>query len=160
MEPKHSVLFVCLGNICRSTMAEGIFEHLVKQRGLQNQWLIDSAATGDWHVGGSPDSRTMNELKRNGVDGYKHTVRLITKKDFTTFHYIFGMDHQNISDIKELAPANSTAKIVLLGEYDPEKVLIIEDPYFAYSRNKRAFIEVYEQCLRCCTAFLDAVSAQ
>uniref|UniRef100_A0A0B7B9D2 Low molecular weight phosphotyrosine protein phosphatase n=1 Tax=Arion vulgaris TaxID=1028688 RepID=A0A0B7B9D2_9EUPU len=158
MATKHSVLFVCLGNICRSTMAEGVFEHLVKQRGLQDQWVIDSAGTGSWHVGYPPDERTMAVLKKKGVHGYKHSGRLITKKDFTTFEYIFGMDHENISDISELTPANSTAKVGLLGEYDPQKELIIEDPYFTYSRNKNAFNEVYEQCLRCCTAFLDSVS--
>ncbi|XP_059170862.1 low molecular weight phosphotyrosine protein phosphatase-like [Physella acuta] len=154
----HSVLFVCLGNICRSTMAEGIFQHLVQQRGLKDKWLIDSAGTGDWHIGKSPDDRTMQVLKKNGIKGYKHSGRLITEDDFTTFEYIFGMDHANITDINDIAPANSTAKISLLGSYDPQKELIIEDPYFAYNHNKNAFNEVYEQCMRCCTAFLDSVS--
>ncbi|CAG5132653.1 unnamed protein product [Candidula unifasciata] len=120
MTAKHSVLFVCLGNICRSTMAEGVFEHLV----------IDSAGTGDWYVGYPPDERTMKVLKKHGIHGYKHKGRLITQADFTTFEYVFGMNHEIISDITELALANSTAKVALLGEFDPQKELIIEDPYF------------------------------
>ncbi|XP_055901277.1 low molecular weight phosphotyrosine protein phosphatase-like [Biomphalaria glabrata] len=157
-QQKRSVLFVCLGNICRSTMAEGILHHLVKQRGIADNWIIDSAGTGSWHVGCPPDDRTMTVLKKNGVRDYHHLGRLITEEDFTSFEFIFGMDHSNIADISDLAPEESTAKIALLGEYDPQKELIIEDPYFAYRNNKNAFNEVYEQCLRCCTAFLDSVS--
>ncbi|CAL1541328.1 unnamed protein product [Lymnaea stagnalis] len=155
---KRSVLFVCLGNICRSTMAEGIFQHLVKQREISDKWIIDSAGTGSWHIGCPPDERTMKVLKKNGINNYKHLGRLITEEDFTNFEFIFGMDHANISDIKDLAPANSLAKISLLGEYDPQNELIIEDPYFTYSGNKNAFNEVYDQCLRCCTTFLDTVT--
>ncbi|GFR90755.1 low molecular weight phosphotyrosine protein phosphatase [Elysia marginata] len=74
---KHSVLFVCLGNICRSTMAEGIFQHLIKERGLSASWTIDSAGTGSWHIGSPPDSRTMQVLKKNGIADYNHRGRLV-----------------------------------------------------------------------------------
>merc|ERR1711879_1028636 len=118
---KRSVNFVCLGNICRSTMAEGIFQHLVEQRGLKDQWSIDSSGTGAWHIGSPPHEGTMRELRRNGITGYKHRGRQICPDDFKTFEFIFGMDHDNIEDIKEVAPKDSTAKILLLGSFDPKK---------------------------------------
>ncbi|RUS86409.1 hypothetical protein EGW08_005859 [Elysia chlorotica] len=154
---KHSVLFVCLGNICRSTMAEGIFQHLIKEKGLSTAWTIDSAGTGSWHIGSPPDSRTMQVLKKNGIGDYHHRGRLITKEDFNKFEYIFGMDHENMGDITEMKPKNSTAKCLLLGEFDPQKELTVQDPYFTHGTNKNAFNEVYDQCHRCCVAFLDSL---
>lgn len=85
-----------------------------------------------------------------------HKARKLTKEDFTRFEWIFGMDESNISNIKRMAPSNSTSKIELLGSYDPEGQLIIEDPY--YQGGNDGFIANYDQCLRCCKAFLDKMS--
>ena len=78
---------------------------------------------------------------------------MLTEEDFTKFEYIFGMDNANIRDINEIRPANATAKVELLGSYDPTGELIIEDPY--YGRGEKGFEKNYEQCLRACEAFLD-----
>ncbi|CAL1541327.1 unnamed protein product [Lymnaea stagnalis] len=155
---KHSVLFVCFGNTCRSTMAEGIFQHLVKQRGISDKWIIDSAGIGSWFINCPPNERTMRVLEKNGISDYKHLGRQITEEDFRKFEFIFGMDHGNVEDLKQLAPPNSTAMISLLGEWDPQKELVIRDPYFEPSSNNHVFDKVYAQCLRCCKKILECVS--
>ncbi|KAH6919500.1 hypothetical protein HPB50_029512 [Hyalomma asiaticum] len=126
--PSNSVLFVCLGNICRSPMAEAVFKHIAKERGVLDDWHVDSAGTGDWHVGCKPDKRAAECLRDHGVD-MNHSAR-VTTEDFTSFKYIFGMDEDNISALHELAPDDSTAQIELLGKYDPQGKTIIRDPYY------------------------------
>ncbi|XP_022256075.1 low molecular weight phosphotyrosine protein phosphatase-like isoform X2 [Limulus polyphemus] len=140
------------GNICRSPIAEAVFAHIAKQRGVLDQWVIDSAATGDWHVGCQPDKRARNCMKKYGIE-MNHKARLVYEDDFNNFDYVFGMDENNINDLKEIAPRSYTAKLELLGKYDPEGELIIEDPY--YDRGDEGFEKVYEQCIRCCNNFLD-----
>ncbi|KAL1426698.1 hypothetical protein MTO96_003298 [Rhipicephalus appendiculatus] len=150
----NSVLFVCLGNICRSPIAEAVFKHVAKERGVLDDWTVDSAATGDWHVGCKPDKRALKCLKDHKID-YTHSARQVTTEDFTRFKYIFGMDQDNISTLRELAPKKSTAQIELFGKYDPQGKTIIRDPY--YDDGSKGFEEAYEQCLRCSNAFLDEV---
>lgn len=152
MSEKKSVLFVCLGNICRSPIAASVFRHLVKLRKVEDGWIIDSAGTGSWHVGETMDSRSARVLTSHGIDT-KHTVRQVTKDDFNKFDYIFGMDESNIRDLKAKAPKNSKAKIALLGSYDPQGDTIIQDPY--YDNDLSGFERCYEQCYRSGSAFLD-----
>ena len=174
MSQKRGVLFVCLGNICRSPIAEAVFAHLIKQRGLTDQWFTDSAATGtlispifrssfdfnlnefvwtaSYHTGSRPDKRAQNVLKRHGVE-CNHRARTLCDEDFNRFDYIFGMDSNNISDINAVKPRGSKAVVELLGKYDPQKQTIIEDPY--YESGEKGFETNYEQCLRSCNAFLD-----
>ncbi|GIX70036.1 low molecular weight phosphotyrosine protein phosphatase [Caerostris darwini] len=154
-ESKKSALFVCLGNICRSPIAEAVFAHFVKERGLSDKWCIDSAATADYHTGKNPDKRARSCMEKHSIE-MNHRARPISAEDFKKFNYVFGMDENNIRDLKRLAPRNSTAKIELLGDYDPEGACIIRDPY--YDDGDEGFEEVYQQCLRCCKAFLDKES--
>ena len=153
---KHSVLFICLGNICRSPIAEAVFLRLIKEKKEEKNWDVDSAAMGDYHTGQGPNERTLRTLKKFGITDYKHKVRQITTQDFDKFDYIFGMDHENMSDLDNVKPKNCKAKTVMLGEYDPEKELIIVDPYFG--NDMRDFDKVYEQCCRCCEGFRKAVT--
>lgn len=146
-----SVLFICLGNICRSPIAEAVFRQYVNEKELQNEWLIDGAAIGAWHIGKPPYKDTIKVLAENGITT-DHKARQITKGDFTKFDVIFGMDEENMEDLKERAPKNSTASLELLGSYDPEGELIIEDPY--YGTSYKDFQKVFEQCQRCCKEFL------
>ncbi|CAG5928037.1 unnamed protein product [Menidia menidia] len=189
-----SVLFVCLGNICRSPIAEAVFrkmatdagvvdkwridsaatstyeignppdhrgqacmkKHDVPMRHVARQWVIDSGATSDWNIGSSPDARGLACLRMNGIET-SHRARQVTKDDFMSFEYILCMDESNMSDLTRKANSvkNHKAKIELLGSYDPQKQLIIKDPYYGSDED---FEKVYVQCVRCCTAFLEANS--
>uniref|UniRef100_A0A915Q483 Phosphotyrosine protein phosphatase I domain-containing protein n=1 Tax=Setaria digitata TaxID=48799 RepID=A0A915Q483_9BILA len=138
-------LFPDSGNICRSPMAEGIFLDLIKKKGLMDQWIVDSAAVINFHVGKTPDSRTLTTLAGHGITDYEHRV---TVNDFHNFDFIFGMDEENIEDLKNLK-GNIKGKAVIeyLGKYDPEGFLVVPDPF--YSRGMQLFEKVYEQCLSC-----------
>ncbi|XP_005815355.1 low molecular weight phosphotyrosine protein phosphatase isoform X1 [Xiphophorus maculatus] len=148
-----SVLFVCLGNICRSPIAEAVFRKMATDSGVVDKWRIDSAATSTYEIGNTPDHRGQACMKRHGVP-MSHVARQVTKDDFMTFEYILCMDESNLSDLNKKAKSvkTSTAKIELLGSYDPQNQRIIKDPYYGSDAD---FENVYEQCLRCCKAFLE-----
>ncbi|KAL3052495.1 hypothetical protein OYC64_005106 [Pagothenia borchgrevinki] len=147
-----SALFVCLGNICRSPIAEAVFRKMATDAGVVDKWRIDSAATSTYEIGNPPDHRGQACMKKHDVP-MKHVARQVTKDDFMSFDYILCMDESNLSELNRKAKAvkNSSAKIELLGSYDPDKQLIINDPYYGSDED---FEKVYEQCVRCCTAFL------
>ncbi|XP_017342316.1 low molecular weight phosphotyrosine protein phosphatase isoform X2 [Ictalurus punctatus] len=148
-----SVLFVCLGNICRSPIAEAVFRKMATDSGAVDKWRIDSAATSTYEIGNPPDYRGAACMKKHGVP-MRHVARQVTKEDFATFEYILCMDESNLRDLKKKANGvnNCKAKIELLGSYDPEKQLHIQDPYYG---NEQDFEKVYEQCVRCCKVFLE-----
>uniref|UniRef100_A0A8W4FLI1 Low molecular weight phosphotyrosine protein phosphatase n=1 Tax=Sus scrofa TaxID=9823 RepID=A0A8W4FLI1_PIG len=143
------------GNICRSPIAEAVFRKLVTDQNVSDNWRIDSAATSTYELGNPPDYRGQACMKRHGVP-MSHIARQITKEDFATFDYILCMDESNLRDLnrKGNQVKNCRAKIELLGSYDPQKQLIIEDPYYG---NDSDFEAVYQQCVRCCRAFLEKV---
>ncbi|KAM9356135.1 low molecular weight phosphotyrosine protein phosphatase isoform 1-T1 [Pholidichthys leucotaenia] len=148
-----SVLFVCLGNICRSPIAEAVFRKMATDVGAVDKWRIDSAATSTYEIGSDPDYRGQACMKRHGVP-MRHVARQVTKDDFMSFEYILCMDETNLSDLKSKAKKvkDCRAKIELLGSYDPQNQRIIKDPYYGRDED---FETVYEQCVRCCKAFLE-----
>lgn len=152
------VLFVCLGNICRSPTAEGIFIHLVQERGLASQYTIDSAGTGGWHVGAGADPRSQQEAQRHGVD-LPSRARQFQGQDFQSFDHIIAMDRTNLHDLRKLCPdPELLERSQLLRDFDPENPsrdpLDVPDPYYG---KEDGFANVYGICLRSCTALLDAL---
>ncbi|GAA5978994.1 hypothetical protein JCM10908_002764 [Rhodotorula pacifica] len=141
-----SVLFVCLGNICRSPLAEAVFADICKKRGLDIE--ADSAGTAGYHVGEEPDERSTAVCKKHGVP-INSTCRQLAKSDFTRFDYIIGMVSlplpmsQNMRNIEKAKPANSTAKIALFGSFGDGKV--IDDPYYG---GPNGFEKTYQQCVQ------------
>lgn len=152
MGDKRSVMFVCLGNICRSPMAEAVFKEAAKQKGVDNKWYAESAGTGGWHVGCSPDDRTMTVLRDNNIQ-FKHSAQQLTTEDFNRFDFIFGMDQSNMNDLNRKKPKGSKAQLLLLGSFDPSGDSIIQDPY--YDSDTKGFEKCYQQCMRSCISFLD-----
>lgn len=115
---------VCLGNICRSPLAEGIMQHLVEQNKLD--WQVDSAGTGNWHVGEGPDRRSTRTARNRGIDISKQVCRQFRKSDFDDFDLILVMDKHNLSDVLAMAPNEQAAAKVKLLLGDKE----VPDPYY------------------------------
>jgi protein-tyrosine phosphatase len=147
------VLFVCLGNICRSPMAEAIFRHLVKERGLEDKITVDSAGTGNWHVGEPPHKGTQLILKKNNIDFSGIRARQINREDLQTFDYIIAMDAENIGNLRRLAGYNKTGFISRLLDFVPDSEMAdVPDPY--YTGN---FAQVYELIQKGCEHLLDTI---
>jgi protein-tyrosine phosphatase len=131
------VLMVCMGNICRSPMAEGVFQHLVDQAGLGNEISVDSAGTTGYHAGERAHRGTLTLLEQKGIR-YEGRSRQLTRQDLKDFDYIVAMDDDNLADIKSLG--SSQNKVVRLLDYAPSQpVREVPDPYY----NNR-FQEVYD----------------
>lgn len=153
--PRTSVLFVCMGNICRSPLAEGIFRHKSAQRGVSGLFLIDSAGTGDWHVGEAPDERVQRVAGRHGVK-LDSAARQVRRRDFKRFDHILCMDEDNREELLDMgAPAG---KVRLLLECDPSAPIVeVPDPYFG---GEDGFELVWRLVDSACDAVLDQLLAQ
>lgn len=129
-DPKPRILFVCLGNICRSPMAEGIFRHKAEEFGLDVEF--DSCGTGGWHVGEAPDARARQCAKSYGVDISKLRARQFSSEDFDRFDMIFAMDTSNYRDIVSLAKKeHHKSKVrLMLDEIYPDENRSVPDPYY------------------------------
>lgn len=131
-KPKK-VLFVCLGNICRSPAAEGIFKRIVEDAGDADNWIIDSAGIGAWHIGQLPDRRMRIHASRRGLE-LTHHARQVKASDFDDFDFIIGMDSSNIADLRRLAPsADAERKIHPMAEWMggvASRYDHIPDPYY------------------------------
>ncbi|MGI1678106.1 MAG: low molecular weight phosphotyrosine protein phosphatase [Cellvibrionaceae bacterium] len=125
------VLFVCLGNICRSPTAHGIFRELVRKENLENVIIIDSAGTGDWHIGKSPDKRAIKAAKQNGYDISDLRARQVTSEDFQQYDYILAMDNSNLNNLRSISPLNYSGELKLILDYHPDQPLReVPDPYY------------------------------
>ena len=148
---KTRVLFVCMGNICRSPTAEGIFRSIVSKQELSDFFEIDSAGTHAYHIGNPPDSRSQKTARKHGVDLSNQRARKIHESDFFYYDYIIAMDTDNIEILRSICPANSQSQIKLLLDYRPDSSFpSVPDPYF-----EGKFDEVFEMVHSACTAFLE-----
>ena len=111
------VLFVCLGNICRSPTADGIFRHLIAREELDQKIIVDSAGTGDWHIGKAPDSRTVNAARQRGYDLSVLRARQVTAQDFSEFDYVLAMDKSNLMNLQRMKPSSYSGHLGLFLEF-------------------------------------------
>lgn len=150
-----NVLFVCLGNICRSPLAEGVFMHQVYSRSLGDQFRADSAGTASYHIGRLADKRSIAVALAYGIE-LTHKARAFRVSDFEEFDYIVAMDKQNYKDIKRLEPEGSKAQVVLMRDYDHElKGGEVPDPYYGEHKD---FEDVYGILDRSCHNLLDELT--
>jgi len=150
------VLFVCLGNICRSPLAEGIFKQRVSQEGLENKIFVDSAGTSGWHVGDPPDPRSVDVARENGIELDSFGRKAISE-DFQKFDYIIAMDKNNYSDLKGLpgSKKEGAAKLYLMRDFDDiGKGQDVPDPYYG---GPDGFNYVFELLDRSCQNLLDEI---
>ncbi len=150
------VLFICLGNICRSPLAEGLFQQLLEQRGLQSRYTVASAGTGDWHVGDSADSRMIATARRHGID-LQGRAQQVRPQDFDRFDLLVAMDRDNSAQLRRMARDESeSARIRLLREFDPQAGSDpdVPDPYLG---DADGFERVYQMVARACVGLLSAL---
>lgn len=150
-----SVLFVCLGNICRSPLAEGVFLHLASQAGLEDRFVVDSAGTGAWHVGERPDPRSVQVAAKHGVDLPGH-ARQVKPQDLRRFDVVVAMDRDNLAALERMgAEEGGTARLHLLREFDPgADGDEVPDPYYG---GPGGFDDVYAMVHRACAGLLLAL---
>ena len=161
MSTKHevSVLFVCLGNICRSPLGEGVLAHRLEEEDLSDRVRVDSAGTGAWHEGEPPDSRSTDVARRHGIDlgGRARRVRV---EDFHEFDYIFAMDRSNLRDLRHLEQeAGGGAVLALFRDFDPsaDEDLDVPDPYYG---GPDGFDLMFEMIDRSCAAFVEHLHSE
>ncbi len=153
------LLFVCLGNICRSPTAEGVMRSLVLEAGLEQEIQLDSAGTGRWHVGHDPDERASAAALAHGVH-LQGPARQVTAEDFERFDLLIGMDSENVADLRAMAPdRDARERVRLLRDFDPDSAgagdLDVPDPYYG---GDGGFDHVFELVRAGCAGLLDEIS--
>ena len=143
------ILFVCLGNICRSPLAESVFRHLARERGVERRFEIDSAGTSGWHVGDPPDARSVATARARGVEVCGASRKLVAE-DLRRFDYVIAMDRENLANITRLQTASGGgARVHLLREWDPEPGQPdVPDPYYGGERGFEDVLDLVEAACR------------
>ena len=145
---RTSVLFVCMGNICRSPTAEGVFRHYVAAAGLEEQFDIDSAGTHAYHVGEPPDRRAQQAASRRGFSLVDIRARRIATEDFERFHHIIAMDEDNLAMLHEQADAAQRGKIRLFLEFSKGPETEVPDPYYGGATGFERVLDLVEDASR------------
>ena len=159
MNSTVKVCFVCLGNICRSPLAQGVFEALVKEEGLQDRIIISSAGVSAWHVGNPPDGRMQQTARDHGIL-LNSRARQFQSSDFEQMDLVLAMDHSNLSALKQMsAEPELQDKLFLFRSFDPQhnNDFEVPDPYYG---GGKGFEKVYQIIDRTCPKVLDHLKAQ
>jgi protein-tyrosine phosphatase len=155
--PPTRLLFVCLGNICRSPTGEGVMRHLVTEAGLTERILIDSAGTGSWHIGHPPDERSVAAAAARGIT-IEGTARQVTSNDFEEFDLLLAADLTNLRDLHAIAPTQELAdKALMLRCFDPMSTpddLEVPDPYYG---GANGFDDVIDLVGAACEGLLEEI---
>lgn len=142
----QSVLFICMGNICRSPTAEGVFRQLVEEEGLSARIRIDSAGTHDYHIGKSPDRRSMLAAQRRGIDLSALCARQVEPGDFESFDWIVAMDRDNMRLLEQQCPPEYRHKLSLLLDHAPQVELReVPDPYYGGAEGFEQVLDLVEE---------------
>ncbi len=140
------VLFVCMGNICRSPTAEGVFRHLVEGEGLGGQIMVDSAGTHAYHVGEPPDRRAQAAARRRGVDLSRQRARKAKSGDFKQFDYVLAMDRDNHAELAAICPPGEEHRLKLFLDFAPElDTGDVPDPYYGGGRGFEVVLDMVEK---------------
>ena len=139
------ILFVCMGNICRSPTAEGVFRHRLQQAGLHGRVTVDSAGTGDWHVGKAPDGRSSQAALRRGYDLSSLRARQVVAADFGRFDLILAMDHDNHARLQALRPSGHSAELDLFLRRYQLALDEVPDPYYGGADGFEQVLDLIEQ---------------
>lgn len=148
MAKKISVLFVCLGNICRSPTAHGVLQQKLEQQGLSQQVLVDSAGTAAYHIGKQPDQRSQQFALKRGYDFSNQRARQAVADDFYRFDYVLAMDHENLMDLQALAPSDGLVSPQLfLQQYSTFSELEVPDPYYGGDQGFEHVLDLIEDAV-------------
>ncbi len=140
------VLFVCMGNICRSPTAEGVFSSLLSEHNLDEKVFVDSAGTHAYHIGSSPDNRSEQVALRRGIDISRQRARQVVEDDFVNFDYIVVMDQDNLNNLNAIVPAEFRSKLTLFMDYAPHlSVTAVPDPYYGGKRGFESVLDLVEE---------------
>jgi protein-tyrosine phosphatase len=140
-----NVLFVCLGNICRSPSAEGMFRHLLDSTGLAGRVGVDSAGTGTWHIGKPPDRRAQSAMRMRGLDISNLKARQAVTGDFSRFDYVLAMDRSNHADLATLCPPGEAHRLGLFLDFTPGlEGRDVPDPYYGSGRDFDRMLDTIE----------------
>ena len=145
---KIRVLFVCMGNICRSPTAQGVFEKRVREAGLESRIEIDSAGTHAYHVGNPPDPRATDAAARRGIDLTPLRARQIHAGDFEDFHYVLAMDESNLEDLRAICPDYAESRLRLLLEFSSQGGGEVPDPYYGGAQGFERVLDLIEDAAR------------
>ena len=138
------VLFVCMGNICRSPTAEGVFQHHVQQASLADAITIDSAGTHAYHVGSEPDDRSQAAAAKRGIDLSTQLARRVNEDDFTEFDYVVAMDSSNVKNLLKICPAGFEDRIHLFLDFAKAQESEVPDPYYGQGRGFEIVLDLIE----------------
>ncbi|MDX9740213.1 MAG: low molecular weight protein-tyrosine-phosphatase [Gammaproteobacteria bacterium] len=146
---KIGVLFVCMGNICRSPTAHGVFEALAREEGMHDRILVDSAGTHAYHIGNPPDPRSCAAALRRGIDLSGQRARRIGEEDFGQFEYVLVMDHENLEMVGRVCPPEHRERVRLFMEYAPHMGMDeVPDPYYGGAAGFERVLDLVEAASR------------